>query len=583
MIVPMKRIFLLCVEKDTETTLSALREMGAVHLDLSASGGEGKAAAGSALDKAEKAVRIAAKAAKEFGDGKTVESLGADEILALDARREELKGTAESLKGMIRRYGQFGDFDPVLAKSLESAGVRLVLKDNGTYAFAYGGETLDEEPGVRQIPLPEERLSVTKNRLLDTESEMADITAKIARADVSGIVKAFPGLRDAVAFAAAKDEMAANVFGDGDSSSMRFSLVRGWIADDSSETLKEAARKNGWGLVLRDPDADEIPPTLIRPPKMFRPVKALFEGLGIAPAYSEADVSVPFMCYFSLFFAMLVGDGAYGAIFLAATLYGWKKTSGGNRSPLVKSWLVLMTVFSLATVLWGLLSNTWFGAQIPWCADWPTVKWLADPSYSNMMLLCFTIGASHLILARLWNGICRINDSTCVAEFGWAGILLFMYFVTNSIVGIFSGIPSVLYWVFGVSLAMVFGFSVKPSELKTRGAELGMLPLNIMSALGDIISYVRLFAVGLASVKVAENFNAMATGLLDGAEAVWAKVLMAVAMVAILVLGHALNLVMAGLSILVHAVRLNTLEFSNHKGVSWAGYSFNPFRKSAKA
>ena len=583
MIVPMKRILLLCVEKDTESTLAAMRDLGAVHLDLSSSGGEEKAAAGSALDKAEKAIRIAAKAAKEFGDGKTGESLGADEILALEARREELKGTAESLKGTIRRYGPFGDFDPVLAKRLESAGVRLVLKDNGAYAFAYGGETLDEEPGVRQIPLPEERLSVTKNRLSDTESEMADITAKIARADVSGIVKAFPELRDAVLFAAAKDEMAANVFGDGDSSSMRFSLIRGWIADDSSETLKEAARKNGWGLVLRDPDADEIPPTLIRPPKMFRPVKALFEGLGIAPAYSEADVSVPFMCYFSLFFAMLVGDGAYGAIFLAATLYGWKKTSGGNRSPLVRSWLVLMTVFSSATVLWGLFSNTWFGAQIPWCADWPTVKWLADPSYSNMMLLCFTIGASHLILARLWNGVCRINDSTCVAEFGWAGILLFMYFVTNSIVGIFSGIPSVLYWMFGVSLAMVFGFSVKPSELKTRGAELGMLPLNIMSALGDIISYVRLFAVGLASVKVAENFNAMAVGLLDGADAIWAKVLMAVAMVAILVLGHALNLVMAGLSILVHAVRLNTLEFSNHKGVSWAGYSFNPFRRSAKA
>jgi V/A-type H+-transporting ATPase subunit I len=276
---------------------------------------------------------------------------------------------------------------------------------------------------------------------------------------------------------------------------------------------------------------------------------------------------------------MLVGDGAYGATFLAATVYGWMKTSH-SRSSVVKSWLVLMTVFSLATILWGLLSNTSFGAQIPWCSQWPTVQWLADPSYRNMMLLCFTIGASHLMLARLWNGICRINDSTCIAEFGWAGILLFMYFVTNSIVGIFSSIPSIVYWIFGVSLVMVFGFSVKPSELKTRGAEIGMLPLNIMSALGDIISYVRLFAVGLASVKVAENFNAMATGLLDGASVLWVKALMAVAMVAILVLGHALNLVMAGLSILVHAVRLNTLEFSNHKGVSWAGYAFNPFRKT---
>ena len=135
---------------------------------------------------------------------------------------------------------------------------------------------------------------------------------------------------------------------------------------------------------------------------------------------------------------------------------------------------------------------------------------------------------------------------------------------------------------FGVSLGLVFGFTLKPSELKTRGAELGMLPLNIMSALGDIISYVRLFAVGLASVKVAENFNSMATGLVAGEHAWWVTALYAVFMVAILLFGHVLNLLMAGLSILVHAVRLNTLEFSNHKGVSWSGYAFRPFRRRAK-
>ena len=196
-----------------------------------------------------------------------------------------------------------------------------------------------------------------------------------------------------------------------------------------------------------------------------------------------------------------------------------------------------------------------------------------------MMLLCFTIGASHLMLARIWNGICRFPDSTAFAEFGWAGILLFMYLVTNSIVGIFSGMPPWGYAIFGVSLALVFLFSVKPSELKTRGAELGLLPLNIMSALGDIISYVRLFAVGLASMKVAENFNSMATGLLSGVEDFWLKAVMAILMVVILVVGHALNLAMAGLSILVHAVRLNTLEFSNHKGITWSGVAYNPFKR----
>jgi V/A-type H+-transporting ATPase subunit I len=277
---------------------------------------------------------------------------------------------------------------------------------------------------------------------------------------------------------------------------------------------------------------------------------------------------------------MLVGDGAYGAIFLAATLWGWKKYRASKGNALMKSWLVMLTVFSSSTVIWGLLSNTWFGAQIPYFKSWPTVKWLADPSYNNMMLLCFTIGVSHLMLARIWNGICKINDTTAIAEFGWAGILLFMYFVTNSIVGIFSSIPQVMFYVFGFSLIAVFAFTVKPSELKSRGAELGMLPLNIMSALGDIISYVRLFAVGLASVKVAENFNSMAIGLVSGADEWWLKAIFSILMVLILILGHALNLVMAGLSILVHAVRLNTLEFSNHKGISWAGYAFKPFRKT---
>ena len=116
------------------------------------------------------------------------------------------------------------------------------------------------------------------------------------------------------------------------------------------------------------------------------------------------------------------------------------------------------------------------------------------------------------------------------------------------------------------------GFTLKGNELKSRGIELGMLPLNIMSALGDIISYVRLFAVGLASVKVAENFNSMAVNL---DLPIWIKWL---PLVLILLVGHGLNLAMAGLSILVHAVRLNTLEFSNHKGVSWAGYAFRPFK-----
>ena len=578
MIVPMKHLFLLCVADEADSTLEALRDLGAVHLDLSAESGEGTSVARECLERAERAVRIALKAAKESGRAEAQPSrIGVDEIIALDERRETLKGEADVLKATIRRYEPFGDFDPVLVKRLEAVGIRLCLRDDGSYDFLYGDDEPTEKPGTRIVPLPTERLSATRARLEKVESEIASITEKIASADVDAIVKAFPGLKDAVAFAMAKDDMFANRVADKKmvaESAPPITLVRGWIPSNRVQELESAAKGNGWGVALRDPNPDETPPTLIRPPKIFRPVTALFEGLGIAPAYREADVSVPFMCYFSLFFAMLVGDGGYGAIILALTLFGWKKYMAAKKpAPLMKSWLTLLTVFSVATVVWGLLSNTWFGAGLPFAAEWPTVKWLGDPTYNNMMLLCFTIGVSHLMIARIWTGCCILNDRTCLSQFGWAGIVLFMYLVTNSIVGIFSGIPEWAYWMFGVSLVLVFGFTLKGSELKSRGIELGMLPLNIMSALGDIISYVRLFAVGLASVKVAQNFNDMAMGL---DLPIWLKI---VPMVLILLVGHGLNFAMAGLSILVHAVRLNTLEFSNHKGISWAGYAFSPFRK----
>ena len=545
MIVKMLHLDLVCLAAEKTATLEKLRDLGAVHLDLaSAQGASVSAAKGEAAD-AERAVRLILKARGKSTDF-DIHERSVSEVLSIDAGRETLKTAKEELEREIRVYEPYGDFDPELAEKL--------LKE------------VDGLRDVAELPekLPAMRLSKMREKLDRIENRLRIDEDKLAGCDEKAILRKYPALADKIAFEEAKELV-------GESGELAY--VSGWIPEPARGTFAAAAHEKGWGTLLREPADGEVPPTLVEPPKMFRPMKALFQGLGIAPAYTEADVSVPFMCYFSLFFAMLVGDGAYGAIFLLGTL--------AMRKKLPKSWFILLTVFSSATVLWGLLSNTWFGAGIPWCADWPTVKWLADPSYGNMMLLCFTIGASHLMLARIWNGICKAPDPTCLAEFGWAGVLLLMYLVTNAIVKIFPAVPAWGFWVGGVSIALVFLFTVRPSELKTRGAELGMLPLNIMSALGDIISYVRLFAVGLASVKVAENFNAMATGLVSAEHALWLNALLAVAMVAILLIGHGLNLAMAGLSILVHAVRLNTLEFSNHKGVTWAGYAYRPFRKNA--
>ena len=552
MIVKMLHLDLVCLASEKEKTLTQLRDLGAVHLDLSSAQGATVAAAKGAAADAEKAVRLILKSRGKEKDV-NIHERSVAEILAIDADRETLKGAKDELERTIRTYEPYGDFDPELAEQL--------LKD---------------VEGLRDVvPLPEKlppmRLSKMREKLDRIENRITIDVAKLAGSDENAILKRYPALADKIAFESAKELV-------GEQGELAF--VSGWIPVTRSDAFLSAVRENGWGALLREPADGEIPPTLIEPPKLFRPVTALFSGLGIAPAYTESDVSVPFFCYFTIFFAMLVGDGGYGALILALTIFGWFKTRN-QRTLVAKSWLTLLTVFSSATVLWGLLSNTWFGAGIPWCADWPTVKWLADPSYKNMMLLCFTIGVSHLMIARIWTGITIINDRRCLAQFGWAGVVLFMYLVTNSIVGIFSGIPTWAFWMFGVSLVLVFGFTLKGDELKTRGVELGMLPLNIMSALGDVISYVRLFAVGLASVKVAENFNDMALSIFNCTDMIWLKPVTAIGMILVLLIGHGLNFAMAGLSILVHAVRLNTLEFSNHKGVTWAGYAFSPFRKTS--
>lgn len=545
MIVRMKHLDLVCVASDREATLERLRGLGVVHLNLDAAQNAAVASAKGEIDDAEKAVRLVLKARdahlRALGPQGSVESLEVrpkpvSEILALDADRATLVTEKERLDREIKAYLPYGDFDPALAKKLLDRGIDLK----------------DELP----VKLPGMRLSKMQEKLARIENRIGVDTAKIAMSDEKAILAKHPALRERMEYEQAKELMAEKG---------AVAVISGWIPETKISGIREQGTRNGWGLLLRDPAEGEIPPTLIEPPKFVKPVKALFEGLGIAPAYNEADVSVPFMGYFSLFFAMLVGDGAYGAIFLAATLFLRKKLS--------RSWFVLMTVFSLATIGWGVLSNTWFGESVPWCDDWPVVRWIngADASagheYDNIMFLCFTIGASHLMLARIWNGICKLNDRSCLGEFGWAGIVLFMYILTNSIVGIFGGVPTWAFWMFGVSFLTVF--------IQAKGMDKGMLFLNVMSVLGDVISYVRLFAVGLASVQVAGNFNAMA---LDLGLPLWIKWL---PVVLIMLVGHGLNIAMAGLSVLVHAVRLNTLEFSNHKGVSWAGYAFRPFGRKA--
>ncbi len=123
-------------------------------------------------------------------------------------------------------------------------------------------------------------------------------------------------------------------------------------------------------------------------------------------------------------------------------------------------------------------------------------------------------------------------------------------------------------------LLVLFFTSPQKNILKTIGEGLGTIALSLVNNFTDVVSYIRLFAVGLAGVAIADAFNAMAAGVFKKGD-----FLTIIAAAFIVVFGHALNIILGPMSVLVHGVRLNVLEFCSHVSVTWSGFAYKPFTK----
>jgi V/A-type H+-transporting ATPase subunit I len=262
---------------------------------------------------------------------------------------------------------------------------------------------------------------------------------------------------------------------------------------------------------------------------------------------------------------MLIGDAAYGFIFMGMVFFAQKKWGKKMEDQTAFHLGYLLTGF---TCFWGALTGTYFGQEWLPSSVKALVPWLNNSS--NIQWLCFTIALIHLNIARLWTIKRKIPDMCALSEVGWLLIVWGMYFLANLFV-LDKPFPTYAGWFFivGILFALVFMFPFK-DFFKKAPQELIPFVLNVIGAGTDIISYIRLFAVGLATVAVADaaNFMPEALGLFVGGF--------------FLVLLHIINMILAMMAILVHAVRLNVLEFSGHLGLEWAGIKYNPFHKSLK-
>jgi len=191
----------------------------------------------------------------------------------------------------------------------------------------------------------------------------------------------------------------------------------------------------------------------------------------------------------------------------------------------------------------------------------------------TMQGFCFFLGALHLSLAHFWRGLLKLPSLAALADVGWISILWAAFFLARTLI-LALPLPhfvSVLVWC-GIALVILFT-SPQRNILKAIGKGLGSVSfgLNFMSTFTDVVSYVRLFAVGLAGVAIAETTNAMTANLGTGPVAIIFAIM-------ITLVGHALNIVLGPISVLVHGVRLNVLEFSGHANITWSGVVYKPLK-----
>ncbi len=297
--------------------------------------------------------------------------------------------------------------------------------------------------------------------------------------------------------------------------------------------------------------------------------------MGTLPGYEEKDISLWFLLFLSLFFAMLIGDAGYGLLFLGFTFYAQKKA--GKKAP--QEVFRLIYVMSGATIIWGVLTGTYFGsaqiAQIPFLNSMVIhqIDSFAENNSQFVMYLCFFIGVIQLTIAHLLNAVKVMNSLRALGELGWIAILWGIFFLAGFLVVQKPLSPATVPLLGGGLLTALIFSNFQKNVLKGMMQTLVDLPLSVIGSFSDIMSYLRLFAVGFASVTVASSFNQIAIG--SGIDTILKGLLAAV----VLFFGHALNITLGIMAVLVHGVRLNMLEFSGHLNQQWSGREYQPFKE----
>ena len=629
MIVPMKKVSLIIRADQKAVTLKALRKLGIVHMDITEGAGEKLAQLKEQIVLLENAVyTVDQKKKPEQTPLNTAKALElAREIAALGEEQKNAHARKNTLLGELARLKSWGNVDPEGLALLQEKGVTLSLyemprseyerlvADVTAVLLEKGKHTvkcalMGQVPEQWEAVLREYRLELPKLSTAQMQQEIAQIDSRLKAIDdrLASYAAYVSGMQQAVKRLLKDAELETYETGMAEEnlSQQRFAYFTGFIAEEDLDGLKAAAAENAWGLLVEDPTPEDDVPTKLKNNRFVSLIYPLTDFLGTVPGYFEHDISAWFLMFILIFFGIIFGDGGYGLLVCAVAAVPIIGALRAKKE--VPAMMLLIGLFGLSTVLWGTLTCTWFGLAPEQLPGW--LKALSVPVISNvyadkiwypfwtggefglttaqnLQIFCFTLALIQLSVAHIKVAAGNTKSLKILGDIGAILQLLGVYYLVLSLVVnpqvfsfslVIAGIPvgTVSIALIGIGFALSFVFANYEGDIgKSVVASLVNIVsvlLGVVNVFSDIVSYIRLWAVGLAGAAISATVNELAGPMLG-------NFLFMIFAIIVLVFGHGLNMILNVLSVVVHGIRLNTLEFSTHLDMSWSGHKFKPFNE----
>lgn len=321
--------------------------------------------------------------------------------------------------------------------------------------------------------------------------------------------------------------------------------VQGWVRKDRTRRVEKVIQSvtDAYQLTFADPAEGEIPPTVLENGKLVEPYESVVELYSL-PKAGSIDPDLIMAPFHFIFFGMMLSDAGYGLVLTVMLYFALKKfkLTGFARQ------LALVIFFgSISTVLWGAMFGGWFGLE------WKPLLFVPMKEPLKMLALCFGLGAIHLVAGMLVKVYMLLRDGDVMGavcdQISW--LIMFLGFFLMALAP--GPIGKYLAWL-GAGIIILFGGREKKGIVSRLLG--GLLTLyNISGYLSDLLSYSRIFALGLATGVIAMVINTVAQMLWS------AGPVGIVAAILVLLAGHYFNIIINVLGAFVHSSRLQYIEF----------------------